>query len=242
MLTHSRARSRRRARPTRRWWLVLGVLFVAVGLVFAAFLVKDLTSPTPARLTLPRAAGTGGAVVAGPVSGTWSVGKGSEVGYRVHEILFGLSHTAVGRTGEVSGGITMSGTRVVAAAFTVDMASVETDQAGREVMWRNYIMNTGAYPQARFRLTRPIALGSVPTPGKVVTVHASGDLTMRGVTRAIRFRIRGERVSASTIDLDAEIPITFKEWNIPNPSFAVAKVGRTGTLEVLLHLNRAKRG
>jgi hypothetical protein len=40
------------------------------------------------------------------------------------------------------------------------------------------------------------------------------------------------------IDVNAEIPVTFSRWRIPNPSFVVAKVGDGGTVEVLLHLVR----
>jgi len=54
-------------------------------------------------LGLPTASGVGnGPVVAGPVSGAWTVTTGSQAGYRVQEILFGQSHTAVGRTSKVT--------------------------------------------------------------------------------------------------------------------------------------------
>lgn len=190
----------------------------------------------PARLSLP-AAGASGPVTAGPLSGTWKVGAGSEAGYRVQEILFGQHSTAVGRTQKVTGGMTISGSTVTAADFTVDMAAVQTNQAGREVQWHDYIMLTGRYPYGRFRLTSPIRLGSVPPAGRAVTERATGLLTLRGVTRSVTFTLRAERLGSS-IDVNAEIPITFSEWKIPNPSFVVAKVGSTGTVELLLHLDR----
>ena len=219
-------------------WVGLG--WALLGIALVAFIVQDLLSPTPGRLSLPRGAVSD--VAAGPLSGTWTVGSGSEVGYRVHEVLFGLSHTAVGRTHRVAGTMTFSGSELVAADFRVQMASVLTNQAGREVMWRDYIMNTGAYPLASFQLSQPIRLATLPPVGKVVPVVATGRLTMRGVTRVVHFTIRGERVSAAAIDLNAEIPIVFREWKIPNPSFAITKVSNTGTLEVLLHLSRSGRG
>lgn len=231
-----RARSSRRA---GRWWLWAGLASAALAVLFGVLLVLDLLSPTPRTLSLPRVTGAPAALAAGPVSGTWTVAPGSRAGYRVHEILFGLHHTAVGRTPQVSGGITLSGSEVVAADFTVQMSSVRSDQAGRNVVWQRQIMLTSRYPRARFHLSRPIHLGAVPAVGKVISVPATGELTMRGVTRSITFTIEGERVSPSALDLRAEIPITFSEWRIPNPSFAVARVGPTGTLEVLLHLQRA---
>jgi len=56
----------------------------------------------------------------------------------------------------------ISGTTVDAADFTVDMTSVTSDQAGRNVQFRDYILKTGTYPHAEFRLTEPIQLRSVP--------------------------------------------------------------------------------
>jgi polyisoprenoid-binding protein YceI len=190
----------------------------------------------PGKLTLPPAAGVGsGPIAAGPVSGTWKVTSGSQAGYRVQEILLGLHHTAVGRTSKVTGGMIISGTTVDAADFTVDMAAVTTDAAGRNVQFHDFILKTGTYPTATFRLTRPIQLGTIPGDSQVVSEPATGDFTLRGVTRPVSFTIKAERVTGG-IDLNAEIPIHFARWKIPNPSFAVAKVGNTGTIEVLLHL------
>jgi polyisoprenoid-binding protein YceI len=163
------------------------------------------------------------------------VTSGSQAGYRVQEILLGLHHTAVGRTSKVTGGMIISGTTVDAADFTVDMAAVTTDAAGRNVQFHDYILKTGTYPTATFRLTRPIQLGTIPGDSQVVSEPATGDFTLRGVTRPVSFTIKAERVTGG-IDLNAEIPIHFARWKIPNPSFAVAKVGNTGTIEVLLHL------
>lgn len=47
------------------------------------------------------------------LSGTWGVAKGSQVEYRLAEILFGLSATAVGISSAVTGSMTISGTRHV---------------------------------------------------------------------------------------------------------------------------------
>lgn len=200
--------------------------------------IRILHQGAPPPLSLPPANG----VIAGPpvhssISGTWIVKSGSQAGFRVQEILFGQHHTAVGRTSRVTGGITISGTTVDAADFTVDMASVTTDAAGRNVAFHDFILKTGTYPHATFRLVHPVALGTDPEEGKVITEHAVGAFTLRGVTRNVAFTVRAERLGAE-IDVNADIPIAFGLWHIPNPSFAIAKVGNTGTIEVLLHLGR----
>ncbi len=217
-------------------WLLAAVGLLALGVVLGPLIYFHLVEGNPpAKLTLPPAAGTSSQVAPGPVSGNWTVAAGSQSGYRVKEILFGQSHTAVGRTSQVTGGITISGTTVTAADFTVDMASVKSDQAGRNVQFDTGIMDTGRFPYGRFHLTRPVRLGSLPPVGQIVTVEATGDLTLRGVTRSVTFPLHAERFP-SAIDVDAEIPIVFSRWHIPNPSFAITRVGNVGTIEVLLHL------
>jgi polyisoprenoid-binding protein YceI len=241
------SRTGRPRRPGRTWrdrhpgwvylFLALGVLAVAVVLIpFLFFHVIE--GSAPGKLHLPASGPGSGPIVPGPVSGTWTVSTGSEAGYRVDEILFGQHHTAVGRTTKVSGSLLISGDVVAAGAFSVDMASVKSDQISRDVQFRDYILSTDKYPHATFRLTRPIELASIPAPGQVLTATATGDLTLRGVTRPINFPVHAER-TATGIDVNAEIPVTFSTWHIPNPSFVITKVANSGLLEVLLDLRQS---
>jgi polyisoprenoid-binding protein YceI len=222
-------------------WLIGGIAALAIAASLGPLVFFHLEGDAPGRLSLPPAHGaTSGPVPAGPLSGTWTVTSGSQAGYRVEEILFGQHHTAVGRTTKVTGGLVISGATVDAADFTVDMAAVTTDEAGRNVAFHDFILKTGTYPHASFHLTQAIQLGTIPPPGKVVTETATGAFTLRGVTRVISFPLRAERVG-NEIDLNAEIPVTYSDWHIPNPSFAITQVGKTGTIEVLLHLLPAKK-
>ncbi|MCL2395985.1 MAG: YceI family protein [Acidimicrobiaceae bacterium] len=219
----------------------IAVLLAALGFAVLAVL-RILGQGAPPPLALPPANGViTGPPVHSPISGTWNVTSGSEAGFRVQEILFGQHHTAVGRTSAVSGGIVISGTTVNAADFTVDMQSVTTDAAGRNVAFHDFILKTGTYPHATLRLLDPISLGADPGEGKVVTEHAVGALTLRGVTRTVEFTVKAERLG-SRVDVNAEIPIRYGLWHIPNPSFAIAHVGDTGTVEVLLRLERKTAG
>ena len=240
-----RAAARRRPpsdRPTGRTyplkWVAVALAVTAAVLIGGPYVFFDLFEGTPpARLHLPSAAGVpAGPVTPGPVSGTWAVSTGSQAGYRVNELLFGQTHTAVGRTSKVTGGMVISGTEITAADFTVNMASVKSDQGSRDVQFRGFIMRTADYPTSSFRLTSPIQMGAVPGVGRTITEQAVGDLTMRGVQRSIAFTLAAERLADGAIDINAEIPIRFADWHIPNPSFAVAQVGSTGTLEVLLQM------
>jgi polyisoprenoid-binding protein YceI len=218
-------------------WLLGVIAILAVVVTAGPLLFFDvLEGKAPARLTLPPTAGRGPSpAAAGPVSGTWTVSTGSQAGYRVQEILFGQHHTAVGRTPKVSGRLVISGTTVTEASFSVDMAAVTSDQASRDAQFHGFIMETYKYAHASFRLTTPIQLGAIPAPGKIVTDEGDGELSMRGVSHVVTFAVHAERV-AGGLDVSAEIPITFSVWHIPNPSFAIAQVGNTGLIEVLLHL------
>src|SRR5439155_14470691 len=118
-------------------------------------LTIDTSSPSadPAS-TAPAASGT--------VDGTWTIASGSQVGYRVAEVLFGQSHTAVGRTSAITGTVTIAGTTVRSATFTVDMTTVASDQNRRDRQFQGRIMETSTFTTATFKLTQPIVLGSLP--------------------------------------------------------------------------------
>ena len=227
----------------RRWrrgalWLAgaaVALVVLATGGTFLYFHV--ISGPTPAPLGLKSAARTKpGASAATSVAGTWSVAAGSVVGYRVQEVLFGQNHVAVGRTGAITGHITISGSAVTAGTFTVQMATVKSDASQRDVQFRGRIMDTSAYPTATLTLTGPIALAPLPATGVVRTFTASADLTMHGVTRPVTFPLSAER-SSSQIEVSGSIPVLFANWDIPNPSFTgFVTTQNHGVLEFLLKL------
>jgi polyisoprenoid-binding protein YceI len=223
-----------------RRWVIAAVIVVVVLAVGAPFVyIHFIEGSAPAKLALPSSKGSGsgsGSAPSGSVDGTWHVGKGSQVGYRVQEVLVGQNTTAVGRSSTVSGSITISGTAVTAGSFTVDMASVVSDQSGRNANFDGRIMDVATYPTSTLKLTAPIALGTIPAVGATTTYDATGDLTMHGVTKPVIFTVSAEHVSTG-IDVLADIPIEFSNWNIQNPSVGgLVTTADNGTLEALLHL------
>jgi polyisoprenoid-binding protein YceI len=94
-------------------------------------------------------------------------------------------------------------------------------------------MDTANFPNATFRLTAPIDLGTVPDVGEQVTLKASGELTLRGQTKPVTFDVVAQRNGAD-IETNGTIPIVFDEYAIPEPSFGPAQVGDTGDLEFLI--------
>jgi polyisoprenoid-binding protein YceI len=226
-----------RRRWVRRAALAGAVIVVlAVGAPFA--FIHFVEKKAPPKLALTPTAASGAAAPAGDaasVSGTYHVTTGSLVGYRVDEILVGQKTTAVGRTSEVTGSVSVDGTAVPKATFTAQMASVVSDQSGRNAQFRGRIMDTSTYPTATFTLTHPITLEEIPAVGAVTSAQATGNLTLRGKTRPVTFTIDAERTT-SGVEVQGDIPVLFSNWDIPNPSFGPIDTQDHGTMEFLLQL------
>lgn len=204
--------------------LVLGGTWVYINVI---------QEKAPDRLELSNAAPPSATAASGSVDGTYRLTGDSEVGYRVEEVLFGQDTTAVGRTDKVTGELTIAGTKVTATTFTVDMASVRSDQSRRDNQYRGRIMDTATYPTSTFVLTSPIELGAVPADGVTITAKATGDLTLRGVTKRVTFDVKARR-TGDRVEANGSIHLVFDEWGIPSPSFGPAEVEDEGELEFLL--------
>jgi polyisoprenoid-binding protein YceI len=234
---------------SRRRKLTLGVIGAAVVVILAATLgpyvyIHFIEGPAPAKLELPESSttthGSGGSVPTSSagIAGTWNVGPGSKAGYRVQEVLLGQNAIAVGRTSKIWGSLNIAGTTVTGGTFTVDMASVVSDQSQRNARFDGPIMNVSQYPTATLTLSSPLELGSTPAEGVVTKYNAVGALDMHGVTKSVTFPVSTELVNGKIVAL-ADIPITFSEWNIANPSIGgFVTTQNSGTLEVLLHLTQ----
>jgi polyisoprenoid-binding protein YceI len=209
-------------RTRRRWlrWAIgaaIAVVILAIGVPFVFFHFVEGSSP--ARLSLsPSASASASGTPPAAVSGSWQVSSGSQVGYRVQEILAGQSHTAVGRSSSVTGRLVITGTTVGTASFTVQMSTIHTDSAQRDSQFDGRIMDVASFPTGTFTLTRPIDLAPVPAAGTVATYPAAGNLTLHGQTRPVTFSLQAERTAAG-LEVAGSIPVLFSRWDIPNPSF-----------------------
>ncbi len=215
-------------------WVVAGIAAIAVLITGGTFVyINFIAEEAPPPLSLDDTGGSASPEPAatGDPSGTWKPTPESVVGYRVKEVLFGQSNTAAGRTSRVSGSMTLAGTTVSAVEVVVDMASVTSDQTRRDNQFRGRIMEVSQYPTATFRLTRPITL---PTGAATVSVEATGDLTLHGVTKSVTFPLQGKRVG-STIQVAGSIPVKFADYNISDPGFpGTVSTEDHGVLEFLV--------
>lgn len=234
------------AMSRRTRWVIAVVLLVLAVTVVGPFVYINFIKADPAdRLSLDdvttTTAGDGSTTTSGDpgtgIDGTWSTADGSVVQYRIAEVLFGQDSEATGAADGVTGTVEISGATVSAVDVEVDMTTFESPEAQRDGQFQNRIMETDEFPTATFTLTEPIDLGSIPADGEDITVQATGDLTMHGVTQEVTFELVA-RLTGSTFAANATIPITFSDYDIDDPSGGPASVGDEGELEVLLVFER----
>jgi polyisoprenoid-binding protein YceI len=210
---------------------VVVVLVVGGPFVYFHFIQSD-PPPKLSLDTTPVPSSVAGAARA-PLAGTWEIATGSLVRYRVTETLFGQSGTAVGTTKSVTGSLTIAGTKVSAATFSVDMTSVKSDEDTRDDQFQHRIMDTADFPTATFTLTDPIDLAPVPNEGVQKTFSVPGKFQLHGTTKAVTFALTARR-AGNVIQVQGDEPITFSDYGINNPSGGPASVGNSGQLEFVL--------
>lgn len=226
-----------RRRPVR---ILVGVLVAAVVVAALGFAVirvyasqqtgGDVAAPTVGN-------GTAAAVAADPaeLDGTYSVGDGSEAGYRVDEVLAGQDVTVVGRTQQVTGTATIAGGELTDATIEVDMASIETDEARRDEQFQN-ILGTSEFPTATFVLTEPVDVSAV-ADGETVTVDASGTMTIKGTSQDVAAALQVLHTGDGA-EVGAQIPVVFADYGVTAPDLGFVTVEDEGFVEAELTLRR----
>lgn len=181
---------------------------------------------------------SGGGSAAGGIAGTWTIGSGSQAGYRVHETLAGQSTVAVGRTDAVTGSLTISDTAITAAQITVQVDQIASDNGQRDRQFTGRIMDTSHYPTATFMLTEPIEYDAALASDTDATLSVTGELTLHGTTKDVTFPITVQRTDSGLAATGA-LDITYQDYGIDNPSVGgFVSVGDSGTIEFLLVATR----
>ena len=226
------------------WWFLRDDAPPEVSLeaAVATLDVEDQAEPNDASSTTADAVSDG-------VSGIWTVdtatgtfdyesASGSFAGFRIEEELAGLgSTTAVGRTGDIEGSITIEGTTVTAASFAIDTSTITTNDVRRDDnVWD--ALDVRDFPTANFVLVAPIDLGSAAASGEPVAVIASGELTIHGVTQPVEFELEAQ-VAGETIVVVGSTEIVFSDYDVAVPSSRIVlSVDNFGIVEFQLLLTR----
>ena len=232
---------------TKHWKKLVVVLLTLVVLVLAAsFIYAKVinkaddefdSNDVKDRLTTT-AEGTTDPATSDGVDGAWVISDGSEVGYRVDEIVNGFDTTANGRTTAVSGKFAVEGARVIAGDFTVDMTTFSSDESRRDSAFNGRIMQVSSFPTATLVLTEVIEFGEVPEDGTSIRATATGDLTLHGVTKSVTFEVEAT-FESGRIGVLGQIPVVFADYDISDPSFASITTEDNGLLEFVLIFDRA---
>lgn len=170
--------------------------------------------------------------------GDWVPTSASEFGYRVEEVLAGVNTTAVGRSNEIEGLLTIEGTTATVVDITVQIENITSDDSLRDGQFTGRIMNAAEFPTAEFRLTEPIDFGRIPVGDEQITATATGELTLRGVTNPVTFDVTAQTTDGR-IGVLGSIPVLFEDYGIDNPSFGVVAVEDDGLVEFVLVFERA---
>lgn len=223
-----------------------GLLLGAIGVGVLYFAVFAGSSPQKLTLSSPTPSTSGSATATASTlgAGTWSVGSGSQAGYRVREQLASLAapSDAVGRTTAITGTLTLtqaaSGDSVSAASITVDVSKLTSDKSMRDQRIHRQGLESDRYPTATFQLTSPIALPAGAASGQTIHVSATGSLTIHGVTKTVTIPIDG-RLSGSQIELVGSITFPFGDFGMTPPSIGgFVTVQDNATMEFQLVLTR----
>jgi polyisoprenoid-binding protein YceI len=249
-------------RPAPRYAIPILIGVVAVALLGGAGLAYLFFHPSPAAVGVataapgsstsstaaPAGSTAAGSVAAGSLAGTWNVDpsvgsfnysaddfSGSFVGYRINEQLANIgANTAVGRTPDVTGSLSVDGSSVTSVDISADLSSLQSDDQRRDGQVGRLNLGT-----ATFKLASPIALATLLTDGSTVDATASGDLTIHGVTKRVDITVQASR-SGDVVTVTGSVPIVFADYGVTPPtSFIAVSVEDHGIIEFQLHFKHA---
>jgi polyisoprenoid-binding protein YceI len=214
------------------------VLVVGGGLFLAYKLFIESNPKPPAKITKTTTVG------GGTLDGTYRVAPGdtnSFVGYRVQEQLVGgaIDQTATGRTSDVTGSLTVSGTSVENVSVTADLRTLTSDRSQRDDAIKDRGLESNRFPEAKFALTAPIQEPNLPAAGETVNTTARGDFTLHGVTKQVEIPVQG-RWDGRDVQVVGRLHIVFADYGIQAPtSPVVASIDNQGDMEFQIFFRRA---
>lgn len=234
-------------------WLMLGGAGVVVAIVAVWFVFFRSDAPEEVDVDAANAqldedlaadgAGTGG--FDGDVDGEWIIddeigdfdfetASGSFAGFRVDEELTVGSVVAVGRSGGVTGSLTIADGQLTAAEVTVDMTTIVSNDSRRENAIRGAVGAT-ENPTATFVLSGPIDLPAGLADGETISIEAAGELTVNGVTNLTTFTINALVRDDGFGIVTGSTGIVFDDFDVTPPSAPiVVSIADNGIVEFQL--------
>lgn len=181
---------------------------------------------------------------AAELAGTWTIGEGSVVGYRVREKLGPVTAEtdAVGRTEAVTGTATLVADgetiQVTEASFEADVSSLASDDGRRDNRIRSIGLESSTFPTATFVLTAPVDVPADALSGTTVDVTMTGDLTIHGVTSNVSMPSQA-RLADVAIEVVGSLTFPFSDFGMTPPSIGgFVTVADDATLEFRIALEQ----
>ncbi|WP_420611197.1 YceI family protein [Candidatus Poriferisodalis sp.] len=176
-------------------------------------------------------ASDGVAMATAELDGTWAVdaetgeftledATGSFAGFRVDEELARIgAFTAVGRTGDVSGTLVIAEESVTSVEIEVDLTTLRTDDSRRDGAVQR-ALGTSQHPTATFSLSEELHIEGAVELGESISLMASGDLTVNGITQPVTIDIEAQLVG-SLIAVVGSVEITFADFDVAVPQVPI---------------------
>jgi polyisoprenoid-binding protein YceI len=219
--------------PSLRRGLIVGGVagIVLVALAGAGtVLLRSHHAPGPLGLSSPAPEASQNSA-----DGLWTVGQGSEVGYRVKEQFINQPGPteAVARTPKVTGGLQIVGSgssfQATRLHFTADLATLQSqDKYANYNVWqrdffiRTIYLQTGRYPNAEF-IADAVAIPAGITSGPI-SISVPGRLTVHGVTKPATAAFQAQ-LSGSNVEVAGSMTVDMRDFGIevPDISFTTAQ-------------------
>jgi polyisoprenoid-binding protein YceI len=175
-----------------------------------------------------------------PVSSTVGVytidSSHASASFTVDEVLRGSPYTVVGTTDQVAGRFTFDPANPPASrlgAITVDARTLATDDASRNRALGNRILDSNTYEYITFTPSELSGLPSNVSIGQSFSFAASGDLTIKGVSRPATFVVTLKPEADGSLSGSATSTVAYADWGVSIPLVPfVASVGQQVTLAV----------
>lgn len=178
----------------------------------------------------------------------WTVGEGSEVGYRVKEQFINQPGPteAVARTSKVTGGLQIVGSssslQATGVHFTADLVSLQSqDKYANYKVWqrdffiRTIYLQTNTYPTAEFKADT-VAIPAAITSGPI-SISVPGRLTVHGATKPVTAVFQAQ-LSGSNVEVAGSMTVDMRDFGVEVPDISFTTAQPTVVIEfhlVLVH-------
>lgn len=211
----------------------------------APIMANDSTGQAATATTVPAtaapAASTGASSASTGSLRLQIVPAGTEARYRVREQLVGrdLPSDAIGKTGEVTGTLTIGQDGTIAqgdSKFEIDLRTLKSDEGRRDRFIQGNTLQTGQFPLAIFVPGSATGLPSpLPSSGDV-TFQLTGELTVHGVAHTVTWDVKGH-IQGQDLTGTATTQVKFGDFGMNPPRVGpVLSVEDKIILELDFHL------